>query len=60
MHMETLRQQKFTQMHTGKMTNFRFLRSMELYDQAMNSNETMLLDLETFKVFDQFMGLNDR
>ena len=39
---------------------FRFLRSMELYDQAMNSNETMLLDLETFKVFDQFMGLNDR
>ena len=35
---------------------FEFLRHMELYDKTIRDNEMMLMDLKSFKVFDQLTG----
>lgn len=44
----------------GKNTKFfEFLRHMELYDKSVNENETMLLDLQTFKAFSLFSNQPD-
>lgn len=41
----------------GKNTEFfDFLRTMELYDRTIGHQETMLLDMQTMKIFDRFVG----
>lgn len=35
---------------------FDFLRTMELYDRTIGNQETMLLDMQSMKIFDRFLG----
>ncbi len=42
----------YNQAYSQNVTFFEFLRRMELYDETIRENETMLLDLKKFNVFD--------
>lgn len=46
----------YTQAYSQDASFFEFMRTMQLYDKTVGNNETMLLDLKSFKVFDRFTG----
>ncbi|MAV28715.1 MAG: protease modulator HflC [Legionellales bacterium] len=45
----------YHQAYSKNLSFFEFMRRMELYDYTLKDNETMLMDLKSFRVFDQLV-----